>query len=245
VILLVDVTEKVEREQLRREFSANVSHELKTPLTSISGFAEIMQDGFVKDEDVKVFAGRIYKEAQRLIRLVGDVIRISRLDEGGLPYQWEKLDLYSLTHDIFSTLHEAAEKQEVHMYMEGGSTVLDTVPTIMEEVLYNVCDNAVKYNRRGGEVFVRLKDGEDAVRVNVRDTGIGIPKEDQERIFERFYRVDKSHSKEIGGTGLGLSIVKHGVKTLNGRLWLNSEPGQGTEIIMEFPKHHMEKEAAE
>ena len=245
VILLVDVTEKVEREQLRREFSANVSHELKTPLTSISGFAEIMQDGFVKDEDVKVFAGRIYKEAQRLIRLVGDVIRISRLDEGGLPYQWEKLDLYSLTHDIFSTLHEAAEKQEVHMYMEGGSTVLDTVPTIMEEVLYNVCDNAVKYNRRGGEVFVRLKDGEDAVRVNVRDTGIGIPKEDQERIFERFYRVDKSHSKEIGGTGLGLSIVKHGVKTLNGRLWLNSEPGQGTKIIMEFPKHHMEKEAAE
>ncbi|MCJ7859883.1 ATP-binding protein [Blautia sp. NSJ-157] len=245
VILLVDVTEKVEREQLRREFSANVSHELKTPLTSISGFAEIMQDGFVKDEDVKVFAGRIYKEAQRLIRLVGDVIRISRLDEGGLPYQWEKLDLYSLTHDIFSTLHEAAEKQEVHMYMEGGSTVLDTVPMIMEEVLYNVCDNAVKYNRRGGEVFVRLKDGEDAVRVNVRDTGIGIPKEDQERIFERFYRVDKSHSREIGGTGLGLSIVKHGVKTLNGRLWLNSEPGQGTEIIMEFPKHHMEKEAAE
>lgn len=245
VILLVDVTEKVEREQLRREFSANVSHELKTPLTSISGFAEIMQDGFVKDEDVKVFAGRIYKEAQRLIRLVGDVIRISRLDEGGLPYQWEKLDLYSLTHDIFSTLHEAAEKQEVHMYMEGGSTVLDTVPMIMEEVLYNVCDNAVKYNRRGGEVFVRLKDGEDVVRVNVRDTGIGIPKEDQERIFERFYRVDKSHSKEIGGTGLGLSIVKHGVKTLNGRLWLNSELGQGTEIIMEFPKHHMEKEAAE
>ena len=245
VILLVDVTEKVEREQLRREFSANVSHELKTPLTSISGFAEIMQDGFVKDEDVKVFAGRIYKEAQRLIRLVGDVIRISRLDEGGLPYQWEELDLYSLTHDIFSTLHEAAEKQEVHMYMEGGSTVLDTVPTIMEEVIYNVCDNAIKYNHHGGEVFVGLKDGADVVRVTVRDTGIGIPKEDQERIFERFYRVDKSHSKEIGGTGLGLSIVKHGVKTLNGRLWITSEPGQGTEIIMEFPKHHMEKEAAE
>ena len=244
VILLVDVTEKVEREQLRREFSANVSHELKTPLTSISGFAEIMQDGFVKDEDVKVFAGRIYKEAQRLIRLVGDVIRISRLDEGGVPYQWEELDLYSMVHDIFSTLHEAARKQEVHMYMEGGSTMLDTVPTIMEEVLYNVCDNAIKYNHRGGEVFVQLKDEGDVVRINVRDTGIGIPKEDQERIFERFYRVDKSHSREIGGTGLGLSIVKHGVKTLNGRLWLNSEPGQGTEIIMEFPKYHMEKEAA-
>lgn len=246
VILLVDVTEKVEREQLRREFSANVSHELKTPLTSISGFAEIMQDGFVKEEDVKTFAGRIYKEAQRLIHLVGDVIRISRLDEGGLPYQWEEVDLYSMTHDIFSTLHEAARKQDVHMYMEGGNTVLDTVPTIMEEILYNVCDNAIKYNHHGGEIFVKLKDDVDVVRVTVRDTGIGIPKEDQERIFERFYRVDKSHSKEIGGTGLGLSIVKHGVKTLEGRLWLNSEPGQGTEIIMEFPKHHIEKnEAAE
>ncbi len=244
VLLLVDVTEKVEREQLRREFSANVSHELKTPLTSISGFAEIMQSGFVKEEDIKVFAGRIYREAQRLIRLVGDVIRISRLDEGGLPYQWEKLDLYSLVHDIFSTLHDAAEKQEVHMYMEGGSMTLDTVPTVMEEVIYNVCDNAIKYNHRGGEVSVRLKDGGDVVRVIVKDTGIGIPKEDQERIFERFYRVDKSHSKEIGGTGLGLSIVKHGVSTLDGRLWLTSEPGQGTEITMEFPKHHTEKEAA-
>ena len=220
---------------MRKEFSANVSHELKTPLTSISGFAEIMQDGFVKDEDVKVFAGRIYKEAQRLIRLVGDVIRISRLDEGGLPYQWEKLDLYSLTHDIFSTLHEAAEKQEVHMYMEGGSTMLDTVPTIMEEVLYNVCDNAVKYNRRGGEVFVRLKDGEDAVRVNVRDTGIGIPKEDQERIFERFYRVDKSHSKEIGGTGLGLAIARNAIIMHRGAIKVHSMEGEGTTFTVRIP----------
>ena len=235
VILLVDVTEKVEREQLRREFSANVSHELKTPLTSISGFAEIMQDGFVKDEDVKVFAGRIYKEAQRLIRLVGDVIRISRLDEGGLPYQWEKLDLYSLTHDIFSTLHEAAEKQEVHMYMEGGSTVLDTVPMIMEEVLYNVCDNAVKYNHRGGEVFVKLKDEGDAVRVNVRDTGIGIPKEDQERIFERFYRVDKSHSKEIGGTGLGLAIARNAIIMHRGAIKVHSMEGEGTTFTVRIP----------
>ena len=245
VILLVDVTETVEREQLRREFSANVSHELKTPLTSISGFAEIMQDGFVKEEDVKAFAGRIYREAQRLIRLVGDVIRISRLDEGGIPYQWEKLDLYSLTHDIFSTLHDAAGKQEVHLYMSGGSLVLDTIPTIMEEILYNVCDNAIKYNRRGGEVSVKLEDRQELVRVRVQDTGIGIPKEDQERIFERFYRVDKSHSKEIGGTGLGLSIVKHGVSTLGGHLWLVSEPGQGTEITMEFPKHHTEKDVTD
>ena len=151
-----------------------------------------------------------------------------------LPYQWEKLDLYSLTHDIFSTLHEAAEKQEVHMYMEGGSTVLDTVPMIMEEVLYNVCDNAVKYNHRGGEVFVKLKDEGDAVRVNVRDTGIGIPKEDQERIFERFYRVDKSHCKEIGGTGLGLSIVKHGAMFHHARVSLESEPNKGTTVRVTF-----------
>ena len=239
VILLVDVTEKVEREQLRREFSANVSHELKTPLTSISGFAEIMQDGFVKDEDVKVFAGRIYKEAQRLIRLVGDVIRISRLDEGGLPYQWEELDLYSMVHDIFSTLHEAARKQEVHMYMEGGSTMLDTVPTIMEEVLYNVCDNAIKYNHRGGEAFVQLKDEGDVVRINVRDTGIGIPKEDQERIFERFYRVDKSHSREIGGTGLGLAITKNAVLMHRGSITVSSLEGEGTTFLVKIPLTHI------
>ena len=156
-----------------------------------------------------------------------------------MPYQWEKLDLYSLTHDIFSTLHEAAEKQEVHMYMEGGSTVLDTVPTIMEEVLYNVCDNAVKYNRRGGEVFVRLKDGEDAVRVNVRDTGIGIPKEDQERIFERFYRVDKSRSKSTGGTGLGLAITKEIIKAHGENITLTSKVGEGSEFIFSLP---MQKE---
>ena len=139
-----------------------------------------------------------------------------------------------MVHDIFSTLHEAARKQEVHMYMEGGSTMLDTVPTIMEEVLYNVCDNAIKYNHRGGEVFVQLKDEGDVVRINVRDTGIGIPKEDQERIFERFYRVDKSHSKEIGGTGLGLSIVKHGAAFHNARVALESELGKGTTVTVTF-----------
>ena len=241
VILLVDVTEKVEREQLRREFSANVSHELKTPLTSISGFAEIMQDGFVQEEDIKAFAGRIYKEAQRLIHLVGDVIKISQLDEGEIPYRWEKLDLYSLVHDIFGTLHDAAEKQQVHLYMEGGSISLETVPPIMEEVLYNLCDNAIKYNKKDGEVAVYLKNQEDTVSVTVKDTGIGIPEEDQERIFERFYRVDKSHSKEIGGTGLGLSIVKHGVIFLGGELKLNSKTGTGTEIQVVFPKEHKEK----
>ena len=140
-----------------------------------------------------------------------------------------------MVHDIFSTLHEAARKQEVHMYMEGGSTMLDTVPTIMEEVLYNVCDNAIKYNHRGGEVFVQLKDEGDVVRINVRDTGIGIPKEDQERIFERFYRVDKSHSRQTGGTGLGLSIVKHGATLHHAQIHVESEQGEGTRMDIVFP----------
>ena len=153
-----------------------------------------------------------------------------------MPYQWEKLDLYSLTHDIFSTLHEAAEKQEVHMYMEGGSTVLDTVPTIMEEVLYNVCDNAVKYNRRGGEVFVRLKDGEDAVRVNVRDTGIGIPKESIKKIWDRFYKSDLSRGKDKKGTGLGLAIVKEIIQAHGENIDVISTQGVGSEFIFTLPK---------
>ncbi|MCD7867248.1 MAG: ATP-binding protein [Clostridiales bacterium] len=245
VILLMDVTEKVERERFRREFSANVSHELKTPLTSISGFAEIMQSGFAKEEDTRAFAGRIYKEAQRLISLVGDVIKISQLDEGEVPYQWEEVDLHDLAREVFASLHAAAEKKNVHMYMEGGSVVLSTVRPIMEEILFNICDNAVKYNRENGEVFLRLQDSENEVQVMVRDNGIGIPKEDQERIFERFYRVDKSHSKAIGGTGLGLSIVKHGVNFLGGKLSLLSEPGRGTEITLWFDKKRTEKEGKE
>ncbi|MCD8155836.1 MAG: ATP-binding protein [Clostridiales bacterium] len=245
VILLMDVTEKVERERFRREFSANVSHELKTPLTSISGFAEIMQSGFVKEEDTRAFAGRIYKEAQRLISLVGDVIKISQLDEGEVPYQWEEVDLHDLAREVFASLHAAAEKKNVHLYMEGGSAVLSTVRPIMEEILFNICDNAVKYNRENGEVFLRLQDSENEVQVMVRDNGIGIPKEDQERIFERFYRVDKSHSKAIGGTGLGLSIVKHGVHFLGGKLSLLSEPGRGTEITLWFHKKRTEKEGKE
>lgn len=236
VLLLVNVTEKLEREKLRREFSANVSHELKTPLTSISGFAEIIQDGYVKEEDIRAFAGRIYKEAQRLITLVEDVIRISQLDEGEVPYEWTETDLYQTVKNVFGTLSEAAKKQDVHLYIEGERIKLHTVPNILEEVLFNLCDNAIKYNKQGGSVCIRLAENEDNVCISVQDNGAGIPKEDQSRVFERFYRVDKSHSKEIGGTGLGLSIVKHGVSFLGGEVELESTPGQGTEIAISFPK---------
>lgn len=236
VLLLMNVTEKVERENLRREFSANVSHELKTPLTSISGFAEIIQDGFVQPEDVKKFAGRIYKEAQRLIQLVEDTIRISQLDEGEMPYEWEKVDLYAMSRSVFNTLKDAAYKRDVHLYIDGERMICSTVRPIMEEVLYNLCDNAVKYNRQGGTASIILRQTPTEVRITVADNGIGIPKEDQNRVFERFYRVDKSHSKEIGGTGLGLSIVKHGVAFLGGSMEMSSEEGKGTEITVIFSK---------
>lgn len=236
VLLLVDVTEQVERETLRREFSANVSHELKTPLTSISGFAEIIQDGFVKPEDIKVFAGRIYKEAQRLIQLVEDVIKISQLDEGEIPYQWQKEDLYNISKSVLDNLREVANRRNIQLYIEGERTILRTVRPIFEEALYNLCENAIKYNKENGNVSIVLTENKNEVRITVKDTGIGIPAEDQSRVFERFYRVDKSHSKEIGGTGLGLSIVKHGVTFLGGSLELISEEGEGTEISMVFPK---------
>lgn len=236
VLLLLNVTEKVERENLRREFSANVSHELKTPLTSISGIAEIMEDGFVQPEDIKSFAGRIYKEAQRLIQLVEDVIKISQLDEGEIPFEWQKEDLYGISRDVFENLKERAEQQNIHLYISGDRVIACTVRPILEEVLFNLCDNAVKYNREGGTVNVLLSEEQDFVKIVVKDTGMGIPKEDQNRVFERFYRVDKSHSKEIGGTGLGLSIVKHGVTFLRGTLELVSEEGEGTEITITLPK---------
>ena len=240
VILLVDVTEKLERENLRREFSANVSHELKTPLTSISGFAEIIQGGFVKAEDIPKFAGRIYKESQRLLQLVEDVIQISQLDEEKMPYVWEPVDVYQVCKGAFDGLKEKAQKMNVHLYICGKSMKMEAIRTLLEEAVYNVCDNAIKYNRNDGSVSVFLTQTAQEIQIVVKDTGIGIPRVDQDRVFERFYRVDKSHSKEIGGTGLGLSIVKHAVSTLKGSVVLRSEEGIGTEITLRFPKVHKE-----
>ena len=236
VLLLMNETEKVEREQLRREFSANVSHELKTPLTSISGFAEIIQDGLVRAEDIKKFAGRIYDEAQRLITLVEDTIKVSQLDEGENPYEWEQLDAYTVVKDVCGRLKDIAAKKNVHLYIDGDKTMLCTVHPILDEIIYNLCDNGIKYNRDDGTVSIHLREMGENVEIRVKDNGIGIPGEDQNRVFERFYRVDKSHSKEIGGTGLGLSIVKHGVNFLGGTLKMISEIGKGTEITMIFPK---------
>lgn len=240
VVLLVNVTEKLERESLRREFSANVSHELKTPLTSISGFAEIMQGGLVKNEDIPKFAGRIYKESQRLLQLVEDVIQISQLDEEKTSYVWEPVDVYQVCKNAFESLKEKAKRLNVHLYICGERMKMEAVRTLLEEAIYNVCDNAIKYNRNDGSVSVFLTQAAQEIQIVVKDTGVGIPKEDQDRVFERFYRVDKSHSKEIGGTGLGLSIVKHAVGALKGSVILRSEEGNGTEICMKFPKVHKE-----
>ena len=240
VVLLVNVTEKLERESLRREFSANVSHELKTPLTSISGFAEIMQGGLVKNEDIPKFAGRIYKESQRLLQLVEDVIQISQLDEEKTSYVWETVDVYQVCKNAFESLKEKAKRLNVHLYICGERMKMEAVRTLLEEAIYNVCDNAIKYNRNDGSVSVFLTQTAQEIQIVVKDTGVGIPKEDQNRVFERFYRVDKSHSKEIGGTGLGLSIVKRAVGALKGSVILRSEEGNGTEICMKFPKVHKE-----
>lgn len=234
VLLLVDVTEKMQRESLRREFTANVSHELRTPLTSISGFAEIMQDGYVKPEDVKRVAGKIYDEAQRLITLVGDVMEISRLDEGITEYKKERVDLLDVVEDCKERLQEAADRKEIQVEVIGQSFVFETTKTILEEVVYNLMDNAIKYNKEQGKVTVRIfqKDGE--FGFSVKDTGIGIPLIHQDRIFERFYRVDKSRSKETGGTGLGLSIVKHAAAWHHATLKAESEPDKGTRISIIF-----------
>ena len=236
VLLLVNVTEMLERENLRREFSANVSHELKTPLTSISGYAEIIQKGFVQKDDIPKFAGRIYEETQHLIQLVEDVIKISRLDESEVSYEWEDVDVYQISRNVVHKLEDRAKQLQVHFYISGDKLMLHTVRTLLEEILYNLCDNGMKYNRRDGSVSIYLKEEDEKVIIVVKDTGMGIPKEDQNRVFERFYRVDKSHSREIDGTGLGLSIVKHAVNVLHGSVSLKSEAGTGTEITVELPK---------
>lgn len=234
VLLLFDVTEKLRSEQLRREFTANVTHELKTPLQSISGYAELMSQGIVKPEDIPPFSGKIHTEAQRMIRLVEDIIRLSQLDEGAADMQPETIDLYSKAREVVSSLTAAAEQADVDLTLEGSSTPLRCIPNLISGILTNLCDNAIKYNRPGGSVTVRVGQEKGCVFLSVADTGIGIPAEHQNRIFERFYRVDKSHSKEVGGTGLGLSIVKHATQILGGRIDVKSSPGQGTTITIRF-----------
>ena len=236
VILMVDVTEREERESLRREFSANVSHELKTPLTSISGFAELMKEGLVEPDKMKEFAGDIYKECSQLIALVDDILKLSRLDEGSQELATEAVDLYALSGDILENLRPMAAKRNITLRLEGDHQIIQGVWRILNEMVYNLCDNAIKYNKDGGRVTVRVSGTGESAVLSVADTGIGISKGQQERVFERFYRVDKSHSRRVGGTGLGLSIVKHGAQYHNARLVLDSEPGTGTTITLTFRK---------
>lgn len=235
IVVIMDVTEKEQRESLRREFSANVSHELKTPLTSISGTAEIMKNGMVKPEDIPYFSGMIYKEAQRLIHLVGDIIKLSKLEETDISSQKMPVDLSYMANTIVESLHTEAEKKSVTIEtkIEPNCQMIGIL-SIVDEIVYNLCENAIKYNVDGGKVMVTVRQLENGAELVVEDTGIGIPYQEQQRVFERFYRVDKSHSKEIGGTGLGLSIVKHGVLTLGADIQLESQEGVGTKITVRF-----------
>lgn len=236
VVLIIDVTESVKREQLRQEFTSNVSHELKTPLTSISGFAEIMKNGGTPDSVVTDFSSSIYDEAQRLITLVNDIIKISELDEKNARVDCEEVDLYELSADIINRLKPIADKRNISFNLIGESTVVSGTEKILDEMIYNLCDNAIKYNVDSGTVDIILSESSHHIKLTVRDTGIGIPQSEQNRVFERFYRVDKSHSKEIGGTGLGLSIVKHAAIYHNAEIKLKSEFGKGTSITVIFNK---------
>ena len=234
VLVILDITEKHARESMRREFTANVSHELKTPLTSISGTAEIIKNGFVKPEDIPHFAGNIYDEAQRLITLIGDIMRLSQLDEDSVPFEKGPVDLYELASSVLCRLEAAAGKRGISLTLSGEHATVNGVSQVLDEMVFNLCDNAVKYSRENGHVRVFVSEENGHVALRVEDDGIGIPAADQARVFERFYRVDKSHSKEIGGTGLGLSIVKHGAAFHNARVALESELGKGTTVTVTF-----------
>jgi len=219
---------------LRKEFSANVSHELKTPLTSISGYAELMKDGLVKPEDIKMFSERIYSEVSRLIILIEDIIKLSRLDEEEVDQEKEEVDLFVLAREVVGRLQSKATEKGVRIEVTGEPVKYRGIRQVLDEMIYNLCDNAITYNKKDGKVTVWAGMTLKGKKVVISDTGIGIPEEYQERIFERFYRVDKSHSKESGGTGLGLSIVKHGALLHGAALKVESEPGQGTRIEIDF-----------
>ncbi len=235
-LLIFDVTEKENAEQMRREFTANVSHDLRTPLHSISGYAELLKNGMVKTGDIRPIASKIYGEAQRMVQLVEDIINLSHLDEGAEDMLREKVDMFEIVKATVQSLEPEAESADVSINMTGEQAVITGVPQLLGGIVYNLCDNAIKYNHKGGRVSISLKSSPNEVILTVSDNGIGIPAEDQNRIFERFYRVDKSHSKEVGGTGLGLSIVKHSAKIHNAKISLESTVGKGTTITVRFPK---------
>lgn len=237
VIVILDETESIKRENFRREFTANVSHELKTPLTSISGFAELMMGGGMPEETVMDFSKSIYDEASRLISLVNDIINLSSLDDESVEYDWEMLDLYQIASEEISHVQTAADKKDVSIHLSGVRGKITGVRRVVSEMIYNLCDNAVKYNREYGSIEVKITTTSNHVLVSVQDTGIGIPEADQNRIFERFYRVDKSHSKAVGGTGLGLSIVKHGAQLHNAQIKVSSKLDKGTTVTLRFRKH--------
>ena len=241
VIVIIDVTETAKRETIRREFTANVSHELKTPLTSISGFAELMKEGGMPQETVIDFSNSIYTEAQRLITLVSDIIKISELDEKSEQFVWENVDLHEVSEKVIETLKPSADKKNIRMSLIGGSAEVFGVRQIIDEMIYNLCDNAIKYNKENGTVDVIINTDDDKVNISVRDTGIGIASSQQSRVFERFYRVDKSRSKAMGGTGLGLSIVKHGAIYHNADITMESELDKGTVVTIGFKKQYTGK----
>jgi len=234
VIVIIDTTESVKREQLRQEFTSNVSHELKTPLTSISGFAEMMKSGGTPDATVVDFSTSIYDEAQRLITLVSDIMKISELDEGAVSATQENVDIYELSKDIVKRLTPIADKRNITINIIGDTAKLYGTRKILDEMIYNLCDNAIKYNKESGTVDVIVSQAGGKTSVTVRDTGIGIPQNEQSRVFERFYRVDKSHSKLVGGTGLGLAIVKHGAAYHDAEISLESTEGKGTSVTISF-----------
>lgn len=239
VLLIFDVTDKVFAERNRREFTANVSHELKTPLQSIMGSAELIENGLVKPEDMKDFSDRIYKEAARLLTLIEDIIRLSQLDEN-VELAWENLDIAKMASDTAALLRDTAEKKNVKINLDCEPTEIYGVRQLYSEIIYNLCENAIKYNKDGGSVTVSVHPKNGGIELTVSDTGIGIPPEHRSRVFERFYRVDKSHSKATGGTGLGLSIVKHAVQYLGGKIDLTSRVGEGTKITVFFPNKEWE-----
>jgi len=238
VILTVDISEQAQAENIRREFTANVSHELKTPLMSISGYAELIENGLAREEDIRDFAGRIHAEAVRLKNLVEDIIRLSRMEESGAEMRRERIDLSELCGEVAGTLKAYAEEKQITFSTELTRVNVTGVKQILFEMIYNLCDNAIKYNRPGGWAKLSLTEEDGCAVLTVADNGIGIAREHQGRVFERFYRVDKSHSRETGGTGLGLSIVKHGALLHNAQLRMTSAPEKGTRIEVRFPQEN-------